>query len=81
MPKVLTQAQVDQFWNEGYCAPFDCLTPAEAAQARAKHEAYEASVDGPIEIAYRPVINEYRGFRKVEIHLVDWRPARSMAAV
>jgi single-stranded-DNA-specific exonuclease len=29
--------------------------------------------DGPIEIAYRPVINEYRGYKSVEIHLVDWR--------
>ncbi len=36
---------------------------------------------GEIEIAYRPVINEFRGFRKVEIHLVDWRPATTMAAV
>ncbi|TWU58599.1 Single-stranded-DNA-specific exonuclease RecJ [Rubripirellula tenax] len=39
------------------------------------------AVDGPIEIAYRPVINEFRGFRKVEIHLVDWRPVTKMAAV
>lgn len=38
-------------------------------------------LDGPIEIAYRPVINEFRGFRKVEVQLVDWRPAKSMAAV
>ena len=30
-------------------------------------------IQGPIEIAYRPVINEYRGFKSVEIHLVDWR--------
>ncbi len=37
--------------------------------------------DGPIEIAYRPVINEFRGMRKVEIHLVDWRVAKSLAAV
>jgi single-stranded-DNA-specific exonuclease len=36
---------------------------------------------GSIEIAYRAVINEFRGFRKVEIHLVDWRPATTMAAV
>jgi single-stranded-DNA-specific exonuclease len=36
---------------------------------------------GPIEIAYRPVINEFRGFRKVEVHLVDWRPMKSLAAV
>ena len=27
-----------------------------------------------IDIAYRPVINEFRGMRKVELHLVDWRP-------
>lgn len=39
------------------------------------------SVEGPIEIAYRPVINDFRGFRKVEIHLVDWRPASTLAAV
>lgn len=29
--------------------------------------------DGPIEIAYRPVINEFRGYKSVEVHLVDWR--------
>ncbi|TWU58154.1 single-stranded-DNA-specific exonuclease RecJ [Rubripirellula reticaptiva] len=37
--------------------------------------------DGPIEIAYRPVINEFRGFRKVEIHIVDWRPAKKTAPI
>lgn len=30
--------------------------------------------DGSIQIAYRPVINEFRGYRRVEIHLVDWKP-------
>ena len=35
--------------------------------------------DGPIEIAYRPVINEFRGYKKVEVHLVDWRPSHSLA--
>ena len=39
------------------------------------------AVEGRIEIAYRPVINEFRGFRKVEVHLVDWRPATSLATV
>ncbi len=39
------------------------------------------STEGPIEIAYRPVVNDFRGFRKVEIHLVDWRPATTLAAV
>jgi single-stranded-DNA-specific exonuclease len=29
--------------------------------------------NGPIEIAYRPVINDFRGRRSVELHLVDWR--------
>jgi len=27
---------------------------------------------GPLRIAYRPVINEFRGRRSVELHLVDW---------
>ena len=33
------------------------------------------AVDGPIEIAYQPVINEWNGYRNVEIHLKDWRIA------
>ncbi len=32
-----------------------------------------SALNGPIDIAFRPVINEFRGFRKVEIHLVEWR--------
>ena len=32
-----------------------------------------AQHQGPLEIAYRPVINEFRGRRTVEMHLVDWR--------
>lgn len=31
----------------------------------------------PIDVAYRPVINEFRGRQNVELHLVDWRPAKS----
>ena len=30
-------------------------------------------VEGKIDIAFRPVINEFRGFRKVEVQLMDWR--------
>ncbi len=30
-------------------------------------------INGPIEIVFRPVINEFRGRRTVEVHLVDWR--------
>ncbi len=37
--------------------------------------------EGPIEIAYRPVINEFRGFKKVEIQIVDWRPAAQLVPV
>jgi single-stranded-DNA-specific exonuclease len=32
-------------------------------------------VAGPLDVAYRPVINQYNGRRSVELHLVDWRPA------
>jgi single-stranded-DNA-specific exonuclease len=30
---------------------------------------------GPIDVAYRPVINDFRGRRNVELHIVDWRPS------
>jgi single-stranded-DNA-specific exonuclease len=33
------------------------------------------AADGPLEIAFRPVINEFRGQRKVEVQLADWRVA------
>lgn len=32
-----------------------------------------ARVDGPLSIAFRPVINHFRGRTSVEIHLADWR--------
>jgi single-stranded-DNA-specific exonuclease len=32
-----------------------------------------AQLPGPFDIAYRPVINDFRGRRNVELHLVDWR--------
>jgi len=35
-----------------------------------------AALEGPIDIAYRPVINDFRGRRTVEIHLVDYRPTQ-----
>lgn len=37
--------------------------------------------EGAIEIAYRPVINDYRGFKRVEVQIVDWRPAKQMAEI
>ncbi|MHB8973158.1 MAG: single-stranded-DNA-specific exonuclease RecJ [Pirellulaceae bacterium] len=30
---------------------------------------------GPLDVAYRPVINDFRGRRTVELHIVDWRPS------
>ena len=35
----------------------------------------------PIAVAFRPVVNEYRGRRSVELHLADWRPETTPAAV
>ena len=32
---------------------------------------------GPLSIAFRPVINEFRGRRSVELHVADWRPAET----
>ena len=60
MPKVLTQAEVDRFWNEGYCFPFDCMTTAEAAEARAKLEAFEAEIDDDIDNHIR--VKSHLGF-------------------
>jgi single-stranded-DNA-specific exonuclease len=33
-----------------------------------------AAADGPLDVAFRPVINHFRGRHSVELHLVDWRP-------
>lgn len=35
--------------------------------------------EGPIDVAFRPVINDFRGVQSVEVHLVDWRPSRVCA--
>jgi single-stranded-DNA-specific exonuclease len=32
------------------------------------------AVEGPLDVAFRPVINHFRGRHSVELHLVDWRP-------
>ncbi len=38
-------------------------------------------LSGPFDIAYRPVINDFRGRRNVELHLVDWRVAERKIGV
>ena len=53
MPKHLTDAQVDHYRDRGYIAPVDLLTASEAAEARAKLEAYEARSGGPLGGAQR----------------------------
>ncbi len=35
--------------------------------------------DGPIDITFRPLINEFRGRRNVELQIVDWRPTQATA--
>jgi single-stranded-DNA-specific exonuclease len=32
-----------------------------------------AAASAPLDVAYKPVINDYRGRQSVEIHLIDWR--------
>ena len=32
-----------------------------------------AALNGPLDVAFRPVINTFRGRSSVELHLVDWR--------
>lgn len=32
------------------------------------------AVDGTLDVAFRPVINNFRGRQSVELHLVDWHP-------
>jgi len=34
-----------------------------------------AEVSGPLDGAFRPVINTFRGRQSVELHLLDWRPS------
>ena len=34
--------------------------------------------DGPIAVAYRPFINEFRGRKSVELQVCDWQPAAAL---
>ena len=44
MPKVFTDANVAQFWDQGYVFPIDCLSPDEARTFRDRFEAYERTI-------------------------------------
>lgn len=37
-----------------------------------------AAVEGTLDVAFRPVINNFRGRQSVELHLVDWRATEGM---
>ncbi|RMF88990.1 MAG: single-stranded-DNA-specific exonuclease RecJ [Planctomycetota bacterium] len=47
---------------------------AVAFGAADRLEELESSA-GPFDIAFRPAINDFRGFQRVELQLVDWRPS------
>jgi single-stranded-DNA-specific exonuclease len=36
---------------------------------------------GPLAVAFKPVINHYRGRQTVEMHVADWRPVAELAKV
>jgi single-stranded-DNA-specific exonuclease len=38
-----------------------------------------AAAKTPLDVAFKPVINDFRGMQKVEIHLVDWRVSEAAA--
>ena len=37
------------------------------------------AIKGPIDVAFRPVINTFRGRRSVELHMVDWQVGGAMS--
>lgn len=48
MPKALTEAQVQQYRDDGYCFPYRVLDAGQVADIRRQIEAYEAEHDGKI---------------------------------
>lgn len=48
MPKLLTQAQIDRFWADGFLAPIRVMDEDEAASYRDRLEAFEAGSGGPL---------------------------------
>ncbi len=53
MPKILTQAQIDQFSRDGCVFPVRVMPAAEALEIRRKLEAFEARTGGPLKGALR----------------------------
>jgi non-haem Fe2+, alpha-ketoglutarate-dependent halogenase len=53
MPKMLTQAQIAHFREQGYVSPVRAISDERAAQVRAKLEAYENEAGGPLRGEFR----------------------------
>jgi non-heme Fe2+,alpha-ketoglutarate-dependent halogenase len=49
MPKLLTQAQIDQYHRDGFTCPIPVLTPQEVRELRADLELWEARQGHPLE--------------------------------
>ena len=53
MPKILTQAQIDQFWRDGCVFPVRVMPEAEALEIRRRLETFESESGGPLKGALR----------------------------
>ena len=53
MPKILTQAQIDQFWRDGCVFPVRVMPEAEALEIRRRLETFESENGGPLKGALR----------------------------
>jgi non-haem Fe2+, alpha-ketoglutarate-dependent halogenase len=48
MPKILTQAQIDQYRRDGYVHPIRIMSVAQATELRKRLEDFEAKTGGPL---------------------------------
>jgi len=53
MPKILSQAQIDQFWRDGCVFPVRVMPEAEALEIRRRLETFESENGGPLKGALR----------------------------
>jgi len=53
MPKILTKAQIDQFWRDGCVFPVRVMPEAEALEIRRRLETFESENGGPLKGALR----------------------------
>jgi non-heme Fe2+,alpha-ketoglutarate-dependent halogenase len=53
MPKILTEAQIDQFWRDGCVFPVRVMPEAEALEIRRRLETFESENGGPLKGALR----------------------------